>query len=214
MSVGSGQVWLTVPTHTTPPSLFDLLDQGLPSVVVHTTTTTDPVPGAANVTDLGPVNISRWWNTGLDEITRRGGTVAVVANHDVVAGPGQLARLAAGLLESGATLARVAELDFPATREWPGRRQLTGWCFAMDLTHGLRPNELFRWWCGDDWLDLTARLGYQGVAGVPAGIHHRRPNGMLYPPQFEQLVAADRRAWDSTSRALLKKNSHRLGATS
>lgn len=204
--IGSGQVWLTVPTHTAPPSLAHLIDHGgLPVVVVHTTTDTAPIPGAVNVHDDGPPNISRWWNTGLDEIARQGGTVAVVANHDIIpADSDQLPRFAAGLIESGATLARATRDPVPADTKWHGHRELTGWCFAIDLTHGLRPNEDFRWWFGDDWLDLAARLHHHGVAGVPAKIRHERPNGTLYPNEFHELVIADRRRWDSASRALLK----------
>lgn len=204
MGDGSGRCWLTVPTHTHPPTLDDLIAAaGVPVVVVRTAPGRD-VPGAVCVDDFGPPNIHRWWNTGLDEIARHGGRVAVVANHDVLADRfGEVARFAQRLDESGATLARVHSQDTAPDLSWDGRRTLTGWCFGINLTHGLRPNEAFRWWFGDDWLDATARLHHRGVIGVTAGLRHRRENGTLYPHDFGPVVAADRRLWESEKRRLL-----------
>ena len=203
MTGGSGPFWLTVPTHTSPPSLDLLVERaGMPVVVVHTAPSRN-IEGALNVTDYGPPNIHRWWNTGLEEIERRGGEVAVVANHDAIpADAEQLPRLAAELSRTGATLARVARVDSPPDLTW-SRRELTGWCFAINLTHGLRPNEAFRWWCGDDWLDCAARILHHGTVGVAVNVRHQRADGQLWPEGFRDLVDADRRLWRLEERRLL-----------
>lgn len=209
----SGQCWLTVPTHTSPPALDTIVaEAGIPAVVVLTDPAARPIPGAVNVSDVGPPNVHRWWNTGMDEIRARGGTIAVVANHDISPDPGALAAFAQGLVASGATLARVAREDTPPDLTWSGRRELTGWCFAVNLTHGLRAPEQYRWWYGDDWMDATART-LHGVAGVNARIRHHRPSGQLYPPAFGPLVSGDMRLWASEGRQFTT-TSHRLGATS
>jgi hypothetical protein len=188
--------YLVVPTHTHPPLLDTLIDRaGMPAVVVLTREGVDPVAGAVNVEDVGPTNIHRWWNTGIAEAEARGADVAVIANHDAEPEPGALMALVEGLERTGATITYTAREDGPVDRAPDKRRRITGWCYALNLTHGLRPDETFRWWFGDDWLDWQARVNHHGIAPVRAAVRHRNPNPQYLTPEFAALVRADQKHW-------------------
>lgn len=191
--------WVIVPTHTKPPTLDALIDRaGLPVIVIHTRRGLTPHPGAHTITDTGPVDIHRWWQTGITEAQTRGATRAVLVNHDAVpADATQLPALVDALNQTGATIAYPAPRATPVVRDYDAHRRITGWCFALNLEHGLRPPAgRYAWYFGDDWLDREARTHHHGVVGAPVKVTHRKPKGAAeYPPAFAPLVAADRARW-------------------
>lgn len=167
----------------------------MPVVVVHTAPSSADLPGVVNVRDEGPPNIHRWWNAGMEEAARMGARFVVVANHDVEPADGaQLPGLLGHLEATGATLVCPGPVFTDPEREWPGGRKFTGWCWGVDLAHGLRAPEEFAWWYGDNWLDREARLRHRGVAFAAARVYHRKSGG-AYPPSFERMVDGDRRRW-------------------
>lgn len=169
------------------------------AVVVHTAPGSRDLPGVANVRDEGPPNIHRWWNAGMEEARRRGARLALVVNHDVVpADADQLPRMLAHLERTGATLVIPGDADSGPELGWPGRK-FVGWCWGINLDHGLRAPERFAWWFGDNWLDREARLRHRGVAVAGVRVYHRKIDG-AYPSAFEALVAADRRRWVDLTR--------------
>lgn len=176
-----------------PRTLNHLVDNaGIPVVVVHTTEQSRHHPAAVNVTDLGEPNIHRWWNVGIRQAEDMGATLACVVNDDIwPADDTQLAALASLTEKSGATIGYQAPaLTSVQTHRGLGR-VMVGWCFALNLSHGLRPNENFRWYFGDDWLCYTARAEHQGVIGAPLAIRHVK-KGAAFPPEFAPLIAKDR----------------------
>jgi len=150
-----------------------------------------------------PPNLSRLWNIGLDwaaeQYTRYAAKYAsnplgrsdeycvAVLNDDVLLSPGLLTTLAAGLIRHDVDISfpgPVGTKDF-VNRDlpFPGTElRMTGWCFMVRGSSGLRANENLRWWCGDD--DLQAQAVTHGRGSVRiglrdfevAGLQHRHPD--------------------------------------
>lgn len=155
--------WIVVPTRGDHPDLLDgIAALGYPTVVVRTADC--PVPGGVLVVDdLGPPNIQRWWNAGLDAAQDCGATVAVVLNDDVSLGPDAVDRMVRQMRDADAWLCGAAT------------EYMTGWCWALDLTSSLRPDERFRWFYGDN--DLWLRAAHEGrLTSVDVDHVHHHPN--------------------------------------
>lgn len=148
-----------------------------------------------------PPNLSRLWNIGLDWAERvfreecklpvdlaLGDDWAVaILNDDVLLSPGILTTLAAKLIQHDVDIAfpgPVGSHDF-VNREFPfpgTALRITGWCFAVRGSSGLRVDESLRWWCGDDDLQAQAVVHGRGSVRVGlrdfevAGLQHRHPD--------------------------------------
>jgi glycosyltransferase involved in cell wall biosynthesis len=158
--------------------------------------------GAAVVRDEEqPPNLSRLWNLGLQwaadryrEYYDRPNKLGLsdeygvaVLNDDVLLSPGLLTTLAANLIRHDVDIAfpgPVGSKDF-VNRElpFPGTAlRMTGWCFMVRGSSGLRANENLRWWCGDDDLQAQAVTHGRGSVRVGlrdfevAGLQHRYPD--------------------------------------
>lgn len=201
----SSTAYAIIPTHNQPATLHALLDvAGLPCIIVHTSPDSQDIPGHVNLRDEGDINIQRWWNRGIREAERRGADVAVMVNHDVVpADATQLPRMVDRLRESGATVAMYGRADASPETDHPGKVRRTGHAFALNLRHGIRPDERFRWYYGDTLMELQARLQGAGVIGVKADIAHRKAKGPRYPEAFKAIVAADHELYGAESERLM-----------
>lgn len=184
-------VWLTIPTRgrDTLPAIID--GAGLPReriVLVHTAPDSPHYDGCINLTDLGPLNIHRWWNLGIATATQCGADAVVVANDDIrIGGPTAVPTLAA----AANPFAYVA----------PGRahnlRRLTGWCWAIrpNDTH-IRPDETFRWWFGDDDLEVRAQAAGDALVAATVDITHPRLGSTdTADPYMAAVIHADQRAF-------------------
>lgn len=143
----------------------------------------DSALAATIVHDTGPLNIHRWWNAGLDLLAERGCTRVAVLNDDVVIAPDTLPRMVRGL--AGATLA--------LTGEGP-----SGHCFVLNVTHGVRPDESYRWYSGDLQLIADASRA-RGVVRVPDAwcLHLHAAEATEADPELVALAAADDALYDS-----------------
>lgn len=170
-------IWVTVPAHR--PALDHLkalLDQlgDLAQRTVVVTNGDDPIrddeifpavtfednaPGVAD----DPVNISRWWNLGLDWIDDASPEPhhVLVLNADTRITPQGVAQLSYSLERSSAVMVgpHRSPGEYMETRPGPLglRLRIPGFCFMLDSKAGLRADERFRWWCGDDDLEWRAR---------------------------------------------------------
>lgn len=147
-----------------------------------------------------PPNLSRLWNIGLDWAARLdeyGNDVmpeygsadyaVAILNDDVVLSPGLLELLARELDKHQADVAFPGPADTRClvnrTHPFPGTElRLTGWCFMVRGSFGVRADERLRWWCGDDDIQAAAvRYGRGSVrvelsAGQEAQLIHRYPD--------------------------------------
>lgn len=182
-------VGMVIPTRGDHPDLLaaTVAASGLPAervVVVDTVGgRVDPALPVTVVEDPGPLNIHRWWNRGIDWLVEQGCTKVAVLNDDLVIAPDTLPKLWRGM--GGATLALATE-DGPS-----------GHLFMLDATHGVRPDESFRWYCGDLQLIVDASEA-RGVVRVPEAWHlHLHPaQATDQSPELLRLAAADDALYD------------------
>ncbi len=152
------------------------------TVLIRTRDYSFAAPGV-NVVDCGGLNISRWWNAGIAAAARAASAAGagrwdvLVLNDDAVIPPGLPGALSAAMRATTAVLAYPG--DGSLLREEPFERLslITGWCFLLRGESGITADERFRWWCGDNDLDVTARqMG--GTLPVPGlRVTHLYPGG-------------------------------------
>jgi hypothetical protein len=118
-----------------------------------------------------PPNISRMWNMGLDSApyaaVGRPYDVAVL-NDDAVVSPTWFEDVTRAMHGAGSAAGCVARSD-------DGR--MSGFAFILNGDKGLRADEQFQWWYGDDDLERRARDA-GGVMQIwnRATVEHRHPN--------------------------------------
>jgi hypothetical protein len=186
---------LTIPTAGNRDRYIDAIlkaaDLPADSVVIVTNTPSYRREGVTLLHDLGPVNIQRWWNTGLRVLADRGHDVGIVLNDDVEIDRDTLPRLAQAIDDTSFTLAH------PGT---PGA--MTGHAFALNLRHPVRPDEAYAWWYGDDQIWADAH-NCHGIASVPDAhvIHHEHMWQTIHSDQLQSLADKDADTWATRSRA-------------
>ena len=120
--------------------------------------------------DSDPPNISNMWNLGLDSAPYAAGgnpySVAVL-NDDAIVPPDWFERI-------------VTEMKYHGAAAGCARRthddRMAGYAFVLDGEKGLRADEQFQWWYGDD--DLQRRAEQAGGVVYVGGldVEHRHPN--------------------------------------
>lgn len=131
-----------------------------------------------------PPNLSRLWNRGLAAAAVACAVEApdpadpyavLVLNDDVIMPPAGAVKLHAALRATGATIAfpdqhRRGTLRRTSTDGLGSGRDLyqrmTGYCWMVDGRAGLRLDERFRWWCGDDDIERQAITDHTGTVLV------------------------------------------------
>jgi GT2 family glycosyltransferase len=149
-----------------------------------------------------PPNLSRLWNIGLTmahatAVAEDPGRpyAVLVCNDDVILPPSGVLRLHAAMRACGATIAfpdqhhRGNTLHRTEPGPVPLHERMTGYCWLLDGYAGLRMDERFRWWCGDDdieWRALARRGGTVLVAGVTVEHLHPDQSTNANPALYEQ----------------------------
>lgn len=192
-------VWLTVPTAGRVTLEAAINSTGIPRervVVVATTSAPVDMDGCTVLHDLGDINIHRWWNAGLDACMSRGARYVAVINDDVLMDEHTLPSLVDALLEAGATLASPGGGGLVTD---PARLMvINGACWLLDTASGLRPDEGYRWWYGDNDIDFRARRDHGGVVSVQCYFEHLFPNELTATtPDLLALTHLDAQRWAS-----------------
>lgn len=183
-----------IPTHNRPDDLAELLRSIPPSVhVLVIDNASEPTVHDLRVLQapdfLGrriqlhrdseqPPNLSRLWNVGFDWALKlyqheSDATWAItILNDDVVLPDGFFDLMGSALMATGTDIAFPCPLGQPdfyvnKTQPFPGLGlRMTGWCFTVRGSSGLRADESLRWWCGDDDLQAQAVRNGRGTVGV------------------------------------------------
>ncbi len=132
-----------------------------------------------------PPNLSRLWNIGLDwahtmsnhdpdwrrpALDPRPEYAVAILNDDVVLSPNLLGFLAKEMAHHDVDIAfpgHGTSCDVNTTDPFPGvARRMTGWCFLVRGSSGIRADESLRWWCGDDDIQADAVRNGRGSVGV------------------------------------------------
>jgi len=134
------------------------------------------------------MNISRWWNKGLDVVSGIAGIHdqwdVLVLNDDVIVPHNFVEFIGSAMRSCSAAIAYPNQHDShrafwrepgPVNLFW----RITGYAFMMRGELGLRFDEQLVWWYGDDDIDWQARTkgGSYLVPGCP--VEHRAPNGTM-----------------------------------
>lgn len=138
-----------------------------------------------------PPNLSALWNAGLDEADRlaEGPYEVAVLNDDLRVPEGTLEALAEALRLHDAAAAfpdvsgQLKAGHVEVLREAKPHNlwhRMTGYCFLLRGELGLRLDERFRWWAGDDDLEWRAATmgGVARVGGLT--VEHLHPNGSTH----------------------------------
>lgn len=159
--------------------------------------------------DEQPPNLSRLWNRGLDRAhgyaVINGATRwdTLVLNDDFIAGPGFVDRLQNALRADHAVIASPYAFGPGATERVDVYQQIgtlrgldtrmAGFAFMIRGESGLRLDERFRWWYGDD--DLSQQACAAGGRVVVHGLtwDHRRPDQQTHArPELMEQAGRDR----------------------
>lgn|SRR5262245_60880634 len=162
--------------------------------------------------DEGDINISAWWQAGLDEAQwriehgtgplinlylaseRRKWDVAIL-NDDAIVPEGWFTAVASKMREMKAAAASSnAHITMPVLYTHPGPidlfARMNGFAFIVRGELEMRPNKMLTWYFSDDHMDWQAReLG--GVVVIPGfPVNHLYPNGQV-TPQIQEQIAQD-----------------------
>jgi hypothetical protein len=189
------KIYAVIPTHNRHRDLDELL-RTIPADVEVLVIDNASEPSIQDESDTGgvvrdfaihrdeeqPPNLSRLWNVGLDWATAQAAPwteefAVAILNDDVILGVGTLFALERGMLNTNTDIAfpaRRLPISNAHCRWWtnktdsfPGvHHRLTGWCFLVRGSSGLRADESLRWWCGDDDLQAQAVRDGRGTVGV------------------------------------------------
>lgn len=167
-----------------------------------------PFDGIHVIRDEGEANISRLWNLGLDFVDDKAWDSdyhVAVLNDDLRIPIGTLPRLSEVLTETKATISFPDQSRSLAPGAYskvcqPGpynlHYRMAGYCWLLHGNTGLRLDENFVWWYGDDDIEWrAAELG--GVVRV-GGVHvdHLNPNGSTNSnADLAKQTAVDRQAF-------------------
>jgi len=168
-------LWVTIPTKNRRQYIPSIIEQsGVPKnqiVIVHTDKDNEFFDDVHNIRDLDEVNIQRWWNKGINYAQERGARYVAVLNDDVELSDNPLQKIVEGMKRENTAL------GYP----FPYQGWVCGYCFIIDLSTDVRPDEAYRWWYGDRDLDLQAialdtRTSAAGVSKVFAKVKHLHGN--------------------------------------
>lgn len=163
-----------------------------------------PFPTNTMLVHEGPEdpNISRWWNEGLSAVedvilkADPGPTKwdVAVLNDDAIVPEGWFDAVAGTMRQMGVAAACSGGYGMPVLHTQdqapPLATRMRGFAFILAGELGLRADEQFVWYCGDD--DLGRRAAVAGGMVMVPGFHvdHLYPNGQL-TPELHAAIAGD-----------------------
>jgi len=165
--------------------------------------TTGVQPQLVSLNDPGDINISRWWNMGLNyvetwnEVANAFGSSAnkwdvAILNDDAIVPEGWFNAVSTKMREMRAAAACSGGVTMPVLHTHPGpvplETRLQGFAFVVAGELGLRANEDLHWYFSDDWMDWESRKlgGMVMVPGFP--VQHLYPNQQVTPEIHAQIA--------------------------
>ena len=190
------RIGVVIPTSAERQGLLDELlrnlDRTRVRIVVVATSPGVVVPSQAHIVeDQDGINIQRWWNKGLDRLAALGCDIAVVMNDDVRVSQDELEKMALLLSESRATISSPGPSMRCFRRGLPLKWRMDGAFWAINLHHGLRPDERYQWWMGDRDLEVRARTEFGGLLTVPVAYVHVPGSQTTSRPDLQELADRD-----------------------
>jgi hypothetical protein len=207
-------LFMTVPTAAARPDLLRSLVEncGLPReriIIVSTREGIDLPVGTITIEDLEAPNIQRWWARGIAEAEKRGATTVAVVNDDISLTPQTLGTLSDALTRTGAAIASPSRPPFKNGLHKrplvPYEPRLWGSLWVLRLDSGLRPDERYVWWYGDNDLDIRARRHHGGVVLEDVEYEHLHPGeGTAKSPELQAQSDRDAQRFETEYARLLR----------
>lgn len=157
------------------------------------------------VPDTGTdLNISRWWNIGIDFVENNIGTESwntLVVNDDIIACHNLVESLSRELRMTTAVLAYPNQFDnHRFLHRNPGpidlHHRITGYCYMLRGETKMRLDETMVWWYSDDNLDWECRVAGGSLLVPWCKVQHRAPDGtFLVHPELHVQAANDRKTF-------------------
>lgn len=132
-----------------------------------------------------PKNIQRWWNLGIAAAAAYAKAAGqeqwnvLVTNDDIIACPHLTETLDREMRATTAVLAYPNAFDdrrvLLTQPNADVSTRITGWCFMLRGESGLKTDEQFEWWYGDNDLDFTARLSGGALCVPGCAVVHLSP---------------------------------------
>lgn len=156
-------------------------------------------PQSVSLNDPGDINISRWFNLGLQyaadmvAMTDTSKWDVAILNDDAIVPEGWFDAVSDKMREMkvAAACSGGAAVSMPVLHTQPGpvavSTRLYGPAFIVAGELGLRANEELKWWFTDDWMDWESRkLG--GMVMIPGfQVQHLYENGQMTGELQEQV---------------------------
>lgn len=145
------------------------------------------------------LNISKWWNLGLQLIANRALASrmprwnVVILNDDAIIPQGWVTAVDKAMRGMGVAAACSGNPNpIPALHTQPGpvnlATRLQGFAFMLAGEQGVRANEQLKWYFSDDHVDWLSRQK-GGVVNIPGlYVTHLHPNGQVTPEIQEQIA--------------------------
>ncbi len=175
-------LWLVIPTATRHQFLQDIFENSLIPKGQIILVRTSPGPIIDKVHNIfvksKKINIQKWWNLGINFAERRGAKFVAVLNDDVWIAPGSLQNMATE------ALVQNVPLVFPH----PHTGQLAGYCWVLNLNFNVRPDNRFKWWYGDNDLQMQSQKVNKYIY-VSAEVNHLESGGLTKESPILQKFA-------------------------
>jgi len=175
-------IWLTIPSGDRRQYLPDIIKESqipLNKIVIVHTVESEPIEGVNNIWDLEPVNIHRWWNRGIDMARENNADYIAVLNDDLILKNNPINKIANRMRNTKSVIG------------YPVPNIGIGYCWVLDVKSNIRADENYRWWYGDNDIQLQAeQIG--NVTYVLADVEHVHPNELTTnSPHLMELTRAD-----------------------
>lgn len=204
-----------IPTKNRPGYLADCITSltgQVHTIIVVDNGSTPAVEETGNIVvishDEYPPNISRLWNLGLDlaadgaRLIHASEWDVLVVNDDVVCPPGLIDTLSSRMRATSAACAFPDQHDVgrpilhTEAKPVPARTRITGYCFLLRGETGIRADEDFVWWFGDDDIDARSRLAGGSLLVPGVKVEHRAPDAHTRAdPVLSEQTNADHKTW-------------------
>lgn len=145
-------------------------------------------------------NLSRWWNIGIDEAKYTARTSGAdrwevaVLNDDAIVPEDWFERVASRIRQMKVAAGSMGAVPMPILHTHPAPTELykrmQGFAFILAGELGIRADESLEWWCGDNDIDMQARLKGGTIIIPDTGVKH------LFPDQSTVGELAERTGVD------------------
>lgn len=181
-------LWVTIPSGTRREYLQQIFDTcGVPlnRIVLVNTADNEPTKHVNNLWS-NELNIQQWWNMGIEFAVENGAVHVAVLNDDIQLIDDPLNKI-------------VAAMGNAAIGQ-PNVGGICGYCFVLNVSSGLRPDESYQWWYGDNDLYDRAPL-HGGVKVVDVEVKHLHGNELTSGNTvLHALLQSDRVLYESRRR--------------